>query len=1145
MTTAINNKTFSEVKGALSQNPRCVLVQNMCDSGKIFFLSTFKNINKLVVLSDERTALNFYDNLKFYENDVYFFNEHDLLFGEGSLDKGKVDKNRLTILNKLLSGEKITIVTTILALIEKLPEVKGLIDSIIEINKGEEFGFEKLIKLLISIGYDRTSEVEKEGEFSVHGGIIDIFDIDKENPIRIEFFDDNIESIRFYNIDTKRSIDTVDSVKILPYRVINKNDNEEETTTHSIIDYFNDEYIVFLDEVNKLENKIDLLMDMMSERIMNHMEEERTNKINNEIDSPWEEETLPDIFGKNEILNILTNKNCIELSSFDTTPYINDEKEKIKKSWDYIFDAYISTPYFIKGMNGEENTKEIYKSLKSYEDRGFRGIIVLTSHTFRKRFVEELNENNIKAFIDDNKYIKIDDGNILVCIGDLTTGFVYEDEKFFIFTEKDLFGIEQEKKRKITRFRKSDDYVAISDISSLKLGDYIVHETFGIGIFRGVVRLESDEVLKDYVKIEYADQGILYVLATKLEVLEKYAASGAKIPKLNNLNTRDFKNTRRRVKEEVYEMAKELINLYAIRANTKGYSFSPDTVWQREFEETFPYIETFDQLSAISKVKEDMESNRIMDRLICGDVGFGKTEVALRASFKAVQDGKQVVYLVPTTILCMQHYNTFKNRLKNYPINVDFLSRFKTRKENINTIEKLKNGDVDIVIGTHRLISEDVGFKNLGLLIIDEEQRFGVKHKEKIRRIKNSVDTLSLSATPIPRTLYMSLSGIRDMSLLTEAPPERMPIKTYVLKYNEELIREAVERELKRNGQVFIVHNNVKDIYKFANKIQELCPYARVGVSHGKLNEDELSKVMLDFYDKRLNVLVTTTIIETGLDIQNANTLIVCEAEKFGLSQLYQLRGRVGRSNRTAYAFFMYTSEKNLTGESEERLNTIRQFTALGSGIKIAMKDLEIRGAGNLLGVSQSGRIEQVGYDLYMKLLNEAVNYIKSDGDEANVENFVDDYDTVVDIDINAFIPDTYIDDEETRLYVYRKISDAKTDEEFYSLEDELKDRFGDIPKEIENLLFIAKLKIKAHKLYITRLIIKRDNFSIFFTEKNQLNVDSIFSIADKYNDNIRLVNGENPSLIYRASEDDVPNTLYMLNIANEIIDSLKVVNKE
>ena len=1122
-----------KLKKSLGENPRSVLVRNICNNAKVNFIATFSDKQKLVVLPDERSAILFYEDGKFYEKNIFYFGEKDLLFASASIDDEKLLKDRTNILRKLLNKEKITVVTTISACLEKLPSLDNIMDRIIKINVNAEIPFENLITKLIDNGYKRVSEVEVPGEFSVRGGIIDIYEVSSDDPIRIEFIGDIIESIRYFNIETKRSTENVDKIEILP---LSKDGNSNDNTF--ILDYFSPDALVFLDEPKRLTDRINLIIDMLRESY------ESRQMIEKDLDYEDQDKIKPiELFGSKYVLDSLTEKNCIQLTSLDDAPYVNEEKfNDLKSSWDYDFDFMMTTPIFDK--KDYEGTK---KAIKSYLSRDFSGLIVLNSHTRAERLANEFQNENVNAYIVTSLENKIPDKNIGIFVGELSSGFIDEADRFFIFTEKDLFGIEPERKRRILKNKHRDGFAPINDLGELKVGDYVIHENYGVGIFKGITRLDVESVEKDYVKVEYADGGFLYVLATKLESLERFAAKTATVPKLNRLGTGDFLRLKKKVKLDILETAKDLIELYAKRHESKGYIFSSDSIWQREFEETFPYIETYDQLLAIEAVKTDMQSDKTMDRLICGDVGFGKTEVAIRAAFKAVQDGKQVAYLVPTTVLCMQHYKTFTDRFEKYPVRTEFLSRFNTKKENEKVLEKLKSGDVDIVIGTHRLLSADVEFKNLGLLIIDEEQRFGVSHKEKIKRLRNNVDVLTLSATPIPRTLYMSLSGIRDMSMLTEAPPERMPIKTYVLEYNEELIREAVNRELKRDGQVFIVHNRVSDIYAFADKISALCPYAKVAVAHGKLRENELSDTMMDFIEKKYNVLVTTTIIETGLDIQNANTLIIDNSEQFGLSQLYQLRGRVGRSNRTAYAFFMYRKNKELTDEELARLKAIKENTALGSGLKIAMKDLEMRGAGNILGLSQSGHIDAVGYDMYIKMLNEAVKYLRDksgDGKDignVNAEDFLNGFDTIVDIDIDAYIPSSYIEDEEVKLDVYRKISKCQLEEEFDDLKVELKDRFGDFPKELENLIFIAKLKVKAHKFYVTKLYIKKKLVSITFAEHHKLDGDSVMEIVTKFCGAIRVSNGKEVSLTYRANLDDNPSVDKSLKIAENIINSLRV----
>ena len=674
----------------------------------------------------------------------------------------------------------------------------------------------------------------------------------------------------------------------------------------------------------------------------------------------------------------------------------------------------------------------------------------------------------------------------------------------------------------------------IQEFAELKPGDYVVHENHGLGIYQGIEKVEVDTVTRDYMKISYADGGILYIPATQMDLIQKYAGADTKPPKLNKLGTPQWKKTKGQVKKAVQLIAKDLVKLYATRQQTEGYVYGPDTVWQREFEEMFPFEETEDQLRAIEDTKKDMESTKIMDRLICGDVGYGKTEIAIRAAFKAVQEGKQVVYLVPTTILAQQHYNTFIQRFKDFPVRVDLMSRFRTQAQQKKTVEDLKKGLVDIVIGTHRVLSKDVGYKDLGLLIIDEEQRFGVTHKEKIKKLRENIDVLTLTATPIPRTLHMSLIGIRDMSVLEEAPMDRMPIQTYVMEYNDEMVREAIERELARGGQVYYVYNRVENIADLALRVQKLVPDARVSYAHGQMNEHQLEDIMYDFINGDIDVLVSTTIIETGLDIANANTMIIQDADRFGLSQLYQLRGRVGRSNRMAYVFLLYQRDKMLKEVAEKRLAAIREFTDLGSGFKIAMRDLEIRGAGNLLGESQSGHMAAVGYDLYCKMLNEAVSQLKGKKEEA-------DYATTIDLDIDAFIPESYIKNEYQKLDIYKRIATIETEEEMDDMTEELIDRFGDLPKKVQQLLHIAALKSLAHSAYITAIEQKGKDYKFILYEKANLDPAKIPALLKKYGNNMTFKAEAVPYFLYqkkgRSGKEKGENVLQMLR---EIIESIR-----
>ena len=751
---------------------------------------------------------------------------------------------------------------------------------------------------------------------------------------------------------------------------------------------------------------------------------------------------------------------------------------------------------------------------------------------------EDLREYDLNAFYSDNMERVVQSGEIMITYGSLHRGFEYPQIKLVIISDSDIFGAEKKKKRK----KKEYEGTKINSFTDLNIGDYVVHENHGIGKYLGIEKIVVDKVTKDYMKIQYADGGILYILATGLDVIQKHSGGDAKKPKLNKLNSPEWKHTKQRVRSAVRDVAKDLIELYAKRQEKQGYQFQPDTVWQQEFEEMFPYEETDDQLSAIEATKKDMESTKIMDRLICGDVGYGKTEIAIRAAFKAVADGKQVVLLVPTTILAQQHYNTFLQRMMDFPISIDMMSRFRTAAETKKIKERLKAGTLDIVIGTHKVLGKDIVYKNLGLLIVDEEQRFGVTHKEKIKTLKENIDVLTLTATPIPRTLHMSLIGIRDMSVLEEPPVDRHPIQTYVLEHNEEIIREAIHRELARGGQVYYVYNRVNGIDEVANMVAKLVPEANVAFAHGQMKERELENIMFDFINGEIDVLVSTTIIETGLDISNANTMIIDDADRLGLSQLYQLRGRVGRSNRTSYAFLMYKRDKMLKEVAEKRLQAIKEFTELGSGFKIAMKDLEIRGAGNLLGAEQSGHMESVGYDLYCKMLNEAVKSMK--GEVAEEENF----ETSIDMDIDAYIPSTYITNEYQKLDMYKRIAQIRTEEEFLDLQEELMDRFGELPSSVNNLLNIALIKARCHAVYITSYVQKGSNIKMVLYQKAKINADGIPALLEKYKPNLKLTMEANPYFTYTLQPPKKGAKLDVYTIfvsTNELIDDLKTLIQE
>ena len=752
---------------------------------------------------------------------------------------------------------------------------------------------------------------------------------------------------------------------------------------------------------------------------------------------------------------------------------------------------------------------QLIKDLEHWKKQNYRILLLSSSTTRAKRLAENIKDYGLLAYFAADFDRTIAPGEIMVASGRLGNGFEYPTLKFVVLSEKDIF-----KERKAKKPKKKSQYSGqkINSLSEISVGDYVVHEKYGLGIYRGMEKIESDGITKDYVNIEYKDASNLFVPASQLELIQKYSNLSARKPKLNKLGGTEWEKTKSRVRSQVQIAAQDLVKLYAERQAKEGYAYGKDTVWQKEFEELFPYEETEDQLSAIEDTKRDMESHRIMDRLICGDVGYGKTEVAIRAAFKAVMDSKQVVYLVPTTILAQQHYNSFKERMEHYPVEIAMLSRFCTPKEQKRIFDGLKNGTIDIVIGTHKVLSKNIKYKNLGLLIIDEEQRFGVKQKEKIKQLKKDVDVLALSATPIPRTLHMSLAGIRDMSVLEVPPVDRRAIQTYVMEYNEELVREAIERELGRGGQVYYVYNRVNNIDEVAAGLQRLLPNATVEYAHGQMGERQLETIMSGFINKEIDVLVSTTIIETGLDIPNVNTMIIQDAQLFGLSQLYQLRGRVGRSNRTAYAFLMYRRNSILKEEAEKRLKAIREFTDLGSGFKIAMRDLEIRGAGNLLGAEQSGHMESVGYDLYCKMLNEAVLTMKGEQQE------VDTFTTSIDLSIDAYIPETYIKSESEKLSWYKRIATIETQEESEDMIEEMTDRYGDTPAPLIRLMDVALLREEAHQAWL--LSIEQKGSKILFTmnPRAKVRVEEIDGFLKQYRNKMKIKPEANPVFVFEST---------------------------
>ena len=1067
---------FEQIKEKSKTNKGILQVSGCMESQKSHLMYGLSGIApyRLILAEDERRAREIYEDYRFYDRKVYSYPAKDLLFFQADIHGNLLIRQRMKVIKALLEEKELTVVTSIDGCMDFLEPLEKIKEQLIHYESDSTVDIEQLKNQLVALGYERVGQVEMPGQFSVRGGIVDIYCLTEENPWRIELWGDEIDSIRSFDPESQRSLENLEELTIYP-AVEHIGDKDMV----SFLDYFPEERtIIFLDEPNRLTEKGGAVEEEYRQSRMHREEKGSRNLPEN-----W-------LCSFEQLQKELNKRNCISVCAL----------EPKQAGWKVREKFYLE----VKSISAYNNSFELLvKDLHQYKKQGYRIALLSGSRTRAERLAKDLQEEGLAAFYGQDYDREICPGEIMVVYGHAKKGFEYPLIKFAVMTESDIFGQEQKKKKK-----KNYSGSRIQDFAELSVGDFVVHEKHGLGIYRGIEKVEVDRIVKDYIKIEYRGGSNLYIPATQLDCLQKYSgADAAKAPKLNKLGTQEWNKTKSKVRGAVKNIAKELVELYAVRQEKEGYVCGPDTVWQREFEEMFPYEETEDQLSAIEDAKRDMESTRIMDRLICGDVGYGKTEVALRAAFKEVQESRQVAYLAPTTILAQQIYNTFVQRMKEFPVRVELLCRFRTPAQQKKAIEDLKKGQVDVIIGTHRILSKDVQFKNLGLLIVDEEQRFGVTHKEKIKQLKKDVDVLTLTATPIPRTLHMSLIGIRDMSVLEEPPMDRMPIQTYVMEYDEETVREAINRELRRGGQVYYVYNRVTDIADVALRIAKLVPDARVDFAHGQMSERELENVMYSFVNGDIDVLVSTTIIETGLDISNVNTMIIHDSDRYGLSQLYQLRGRIGRSNRTAYAFLMYRQNMMLKETAEKRLAAIREYTDLGSGFKIAMRDLELRGAGNLLGAQQHGHMNAVGYDLYCKMLSEAVK-------EAKGIHTMEDFETSVDLNVDAYIPDSYISNEFQKLDIYKRIAGIETQQDYDDMLEELLDRFGEPGKAVLNLLAVAKLKAIAHQGYVTE--IKQTGKTVRFTlyEKAKLNTEGFPALMQKYRRGLQFKNEQEPKFI-------------------------------
>lgn len=1158
-----------EIFASKRKKEKLIQVNGLMDSGQIHFIESISDDfkNKIIITFSEQKAKEIAEDYKLYDRCVHYYPPKDFMFYQADIHGNFLVRQRQRVIKGIIEKQGITIVTTIDGLLDMVMPISHIEENIINIEVGDILNLEEAAQRLTKLGYERLPQVESEGQFAIRGSILDVYPLTEDVPIRIDLWDDEIDSIKYFDVESQRSIENINAVSIYPateyilsrdelkegydkikkeadkyYETLRKQMKTEEAhrikktveelkeqielmgsnggidayihyffeDTVSFIEYFDREDTLFVvDEPNRISERADAIQKEFTESMVHR--------------------TLKGYVLPSQASLFVPVKNIYASLSVRKTLLMNVLEQKVRD-----FSAKYNYTVSQRNINPYNNSFELLiKDLEKYKKQGYKVIILAGGATKGRRMVEDIRGYGIDTFYTDDFDRELAGGEIAITSGGVKKGFEYPGIKYAVISQNDIFGTVRKKKKK-----KKYSGNHIQSFSDLNIGDYVVHENHGLGIYRGIEKIEVDKVAKDYIKIEYAGGGNLYILATQLDMIQKYADADAKKPKLNKLGTKEWNNTKTRVRGAVKDIAADLVKLYAKRQEKKGFSFLPDTVWQSEFEELFPFDETEDQLSAIEDTKRDMESSKIMDRLVCGDVGYGKTEIAIRAAFKAVQSGKQVVFLVPTTILAGQHYNNFCQRMKDFPVRIDLLSRFRTPAQQKQTIAAVKSGEVDILIGTHRVLSKDIKFKDLGLLIVDEEQRFGVTHKEKIKQMKEDVDVLTLTATPIPRTLHMSLVGIRDMSVLEEPPVDRQPIQTYVMEYDEEMVREAISRELSRGGQVYYVYNRVNNIEDIALTVSKLVPEANVAYAHGQMSERKLEQIMYDFVNGDIDVLVATTIIETGIDISNVNTIIIHDADNMGLSQLYQLRGRVGRSNRTAYAFLMYKRDKLLKEVAEKRLQAIREFTELGSGFKIAMRDLEIRGAGNILGAEQHGHMEAVGYDLYCKMLNEAVMLMKGE----TTEN--EDFETSVDVEVDAYIPATYIRNEYQKLGIYKKISNISTEDEFDDMQDELLDRFGDIPKAVYNLMNVALVKAKAHDIYVTELKGNKREIRLSLLRSAKINPAGIPALVEKYKRRLRFVPEAEPYFIY-TSNTDMKDMGTIKEVVLPLLDDIKTLKED
>lgn len=1117
--TLEENKKFQELTKQISKTGP-IAISGLVDVEKLHVLAGIFNETKrpmVLVTYNEIQARKLYQDLKKLIKQTYFFPKKEITSYDYVAQSKEIEYKRIDVLNKMYLAkqqkEPIIIVTTIEAVMQKMVAKDTLYQNVIDFEVGKTYLLDGIKEKLVGLGYERSDLIENKGQFSIRGGIVDV-GLSEKIGVRIEFWGDEVDSIRFFQISSQRSTEMLKEITIFPAHElivqdlseavkniqekypeeiedielikngdyiskINKYFNEFYKNQASFLDYMSDEYLLLLDEKSKInQRKTNIIED--------------NNKL---IASLVEKEKF--------VPEAIENISKFEYNFEEKQIIYLEQNDSIKNIQKYYFETREINFYNLQ-------LDLLLADIVTYQKNKKKVVLLAGNEISAKKLCNILKENQIN-YKYEREAENVKPGEIIVTIGGFSSGFENYDLNLIVVSLQNNFEEPVKRKKKLSSTFKDSEKIVFAD---LKPGDIVVHQTHGIGQFIGVNTITADGVTKDYIKIKYRNDDILYVPTNSLDSVRKYIGGGDNSsPRLNKLGGKEWSATTSKVKKNLEAVAKDLIELYAKRQKIKGFSFSPDTPWQKQFEDSFPYTETDDQLRCIQDVKKDMEKPQPMDRLLCGDVGYGKTEVAIRAAFKAVMDQKQVAYLVPTTILANQQYEEFKTRMQEFAINVELLNRFKTKKEQDEIIKKLKLGEVDVVVGTHRLLSEDVNFKDLGLLIIDEEHRFGVKDKEKIKKLRTNIDVLTMTATPIPRTLHMSIVGVRDMSVIYEPPHNRKPVQTYVLEYDQEVITEAITKEIERGGQVFYLFNQVEGIEKKANEISMLVPEAKVGFAHGKMSGRELEEIMESFINHEINVLVCTTILESGIDIPNANTIIVENADRLGLAQLYQIRGRVGRSDKQAYAYITYKRDKLLSEVADKRLKAIKEFTEFGSGFKIAMRDLEIRGAGSMLGEMQHGHMEKVGYDTYCKLLDEVIK-------EMQGIEVVEEQDVQIDLAVSSYIPDNFIENSSQKIEIYQNIALCRTEEELQNVIDEVIDRYGRLPKELENLIDIARIKQLARKANILK-IAQKENGIVFYFVKEKIKPEMVNTLITKYPMLVKFSNAVEPYVTLRIKENE------------------------